>query len=538
MHKLKKFNDVTQLDCTLRDGGYYNNWHFNHNLINNYLKKMDNLGIKFIEIGFLAFDENVGLTGNIKKDFFKNLYISKNTNYGVMINAKDIVYKNFFQKDKFCKLLKKKMPPNIKFLRFACNHDEVLPVLDYIKKNDFKVQPIINIMQITEIKINLLIKICKKAQSVNLKILYIADSFGSLSPQKTKKIINTIKIFFKGKIGIHAHDNCGLALKNSITAISQGAEFVDSTILGMGRGAGNLKTETMCKFINNNNKQIIIENLIKRHFIKLKIKYNWGRNIYYKFAAKNLIHPTYVQELLSNKIYKKNDYFKILNGLKNLNSKKYDAFNIFNLNYFRNRNNFKFVNIKKIIKAEQIIILGSGKITKKNFYEIVRLKNVGPNTNIISLNNNSAIIEKYIDFRVACHPHRVILDYKFHLKNNTKFIFPFDYVNKKILKKFLNHKDKKIYNYGMIIKKSTKKIYISKASYCVLVKPLVITYLMSILENINAKKIFFYGFTGFKKENPFGDDTHKYLKYFKKNNSNIKLVIPKINTLSSRTTGH
>jgi 4-hydroxy 2-oxovalerate aldolase len=537
MYKTKKFNEVTQLDCTLRDGGYYNNWYFNYNLINDYLKKMDILGIKFIEVGFLGFDKNVGLTGNIKKDFFKNLYISKNTNYGVMINAKDIVYKNFFLKDKFSKLVKNQMPSNIKFLRFACNHDEVLPVLDYLKKKDSKVQPIVNIMQISEIKKNLLIKICKKAQSVNLKILYIADSFGSLNPQKTKKIINTIKIFFKGKIGIHAHDNCGLALKNSITAIRQGAEFVDSTILGMGRGAGNLKTETMYKLINYKKKNII-ENLIKYHFIKLKIKYNWGRNKYYKFAAKNLIHPTYVQELLSNKIYKKSDYFKILNGLKNLNSKKYDAFNMFNLNYFRNKNNFKCVNIKKIIKADQIIILGSGKITKKQFYEIVRLKNTVGNICIIALNNNSVIIEKHIDYRVACHPHRFILDYKFHLKNNTKFIFPFNYMNKKIFESFLNHKDKKIYNYGMTIKKNIKEIYISKESYCVLTKPLVTIYLMSILENINPKKIFFYGFTGFKKENPFGDDTHKYLKYFKKKNSNIKFFFPKIERLTNSFIGH
>ena len=534
MNKIKKFYNAAQLDCTLRDGGYYNNWHFNYNLVNNYLKTMDTLGIKFIEVGFLSFDENVGLTGNIKNDFFKNLYISKKTNYGVMINAKDIIYKNYFQKNKFCNLLKEKMPKNINFLRFACNHNEVLPVLDYLNKNDLKVEPIINIMQISEININLLIKICKKAQLVNLKILYIADSLGSLTPKNTKKIINIIKIFFKGKIGIHAHDNCGLALINSITAIRYGAEFVDSTISGMGRGAGNLKTETIYKFINNNKKKSNIRNLIKNYFIRLKNKYKWGKNKYYKFAAKNLIHPTYVQELLSNKIYKKNDYFKILNGLKNLNSKKYDAFNIFNLEYFRNKNNFKYFNIKKTINADQIIILGSGQILKKQRDEIVKLKKTNTNICIISLNSTTSINEKYIDYRVACHPHRLLLDYKFHLRKKTNFIFPFNFLNNHIFYKFQNLKNKKIYNYGMKIEKNINKFYIPNSRYCRLVKPLAILYLMSILENIRPKKIFFYGFTGFKKENPFGDETKKYIKYFERKNSNIKLVFSKFNKYNKR----
>jgi 4-hydroxy 2-oxovalerate aldolase len=348
------------------------------------------------------------------------------------------------------------MSKNINFLRFACNHNEVLPVLDYINKNDLKVEPIINIMQISEININLLIKICKKAQLVNLKILYIADSLGSLTPKNTKKIINIIKIFFKGKIGIHAHDNCGLALINSITAIRYGAEFVDSTILGMGRGAGNLKTETIYKFINNNKKKSNIRNLIKNYFIRLKNKYKWGKNKYYKFGAKNLIHPTYVQELLSNKIYKKNDYFKILNGLKNLNSKKYDAFNIFNLEYFRNKNNFKYFNIKKTINTDQIIILGSGQILKKQRDEIVKLKKTNTNICIISLNSTTSINEKYIDYRVACHPHRLLLDYKFHLGKKTNFIFPFNFLNNHIFYKFQNLKNKKIYNYGMKIEKNIK----------------------------------------------------------------------------------
>ena len=73
--------------------------------------------------------------------------------------------------------------------------------------------------------------------------------------------------------------------------------------MGMGRGAGNLKTEQIYNFLNPNDeigKDKI--NLIKKKiFLNLKKKYKWGTNKYYSFAAKNSIHPTYVQELISNK---------------------------------------------------------------------------------------------------------------------------------------------------------------------------------------------------------------------------------------------
>ena len=81
------------LDCTLRDGGYYNNWEFNRELINEYLKVMNNLEIDFVEIGF-RFLDNVrtkGPTAYSDESFLKSLKIPKNLKIGIMINAADFV---------------------------------------------------------------------------------------------------------------------------------------------------------------------------------------------------------------------------------------------------------------------------------------------------------------------------------------------------------------------------------------------------------------------------------------------------------------
>ena len=84
------------LDCTLRDGGYYNNWNFSIDLIRSYLTSINKTNIDFVEIGFKSNvkDKTIGLTGNVSDKFLKNLKIPKNMNIGVMINSSELLEKN------------------------------------------------------------------------------------------------------------------------------------------------------------------------------------------------------------------------------------------------------------------------------------------------------------------------------------------------------------------------------------------------------------------------------------------------------------
>ena len=76
---------------------------------------------------------------------------------------------------------------------------------------------------------------------MHIKILYFADSLGSLKPKDIRMIVSQIKKNWKGEIGIHTHDNLGKALDNTLEAIKLGVTWVDSTVTGMGRGPGNSK---------------------------------------------------------------------------------------------------------------------------------------------------------------------------------------------------------------------------------------------------------------------------------------------------------
>ena len=102
-------------------------------------------------------------------------------------------------------------------------------------------------MQVSTITEESLLEIISEISLWKVKpsVIYFADSLGSMSPTETTKILNAIKKIWNGDIGFHAHNNKGLALENVSASLKEGLNWVDSTITGMGRGAGNLSTEDL-----------------------------------------------------------------------------------------------------------------------------------------------------------------------------------------------------------------------------------------------------------------------------------------------------
>ena len=84
---------INHLDCSLRDGGYYNNWDFDNDLINQYLQVLESINIDFCEIGF-RFYKNNGFKGSCAfttEEFLESLTIPKNIRIAIMINAKELI---------------------------------------------------------------------------------------------------------------------------------------------------------------------------------------------------------------------------------------------------------------------------------------------------------------------------------------------------------------------------------------------------------------------------------------------------------------
>ena len=202
---------------------------------------------------------------------------------------------------------------------------------------------------------------------------FILQTFGNLNPKSIRSICRVIKNNWNRDFGFHAHDNCGLAFKNCLTANAEGAKWIDSTIQGMGRGAGNLKTEEILKYLSsnkiNNYNFSTIEKLAKTDFQKLKLKYNWANLTSIIFQQKN-IHPSYIQVILADKRYNKKEIVKIINQLSKIKSSSFNPIRLQNI--VNDKLNFRDCwNAKEWCNKKNILILGQGNSIKKNYNKII-----------------------------------------------------------------------------------------------------------------------------------------------------------------------
>ena len=119
-------NKIKLLDCTLRDGGYYNNWKFKIELINKYLNVIRKLPIEYVELGFVDLNySSVLSTSNVNNALLKKLKIPKSLNLGVMINFSDILIRKENVSKTLEKLTDKSFKSKIKFVRLAVHINEI-----------------------------------------------------------------------------------------------------------------------------------------------------------------------------------------------------------------------------------------------------------------------------------------------------------------------------------------------------------------------------------------------------------------------------
>ena len=496
------------LDCTLRDGGYYNNWKFSKSQILEYLDSIHQSNIDFIEIGFRFFNQNsdYGKLAFSDDNFIKTLGLKNKIKYSVMVNSIDLINdKNLILTKK---IFKKKKYSKISVVRIAVNYNHIFDIVNHIKflkSQGYKV--IINLMQIHKITVSKLKNFLFFLKKNDIKIFYFADSFGSLKPKDVQKICINVKKFWKSDFGIHAHDNCGYALANTLEAFNNGATYLDSTIMGMGRGAGNTSTESLITELSNlgfkkyNTKPIY--SLTDSFFKKLKQKYKWGSSIYYHLAAIKNIHPSYIQELLFDTRYQHDEIINIILNLSKI--KKIYSYNSETITKLKQKV-FKLQKTKlpKLWCAEKnILILGQGKSVEFDKKQILKIAKKNKCT-ILSLNINRYIPNKLVDFHIVSDVKRYSLD-QHNYKDLKKIILPLN-----ILEKFSYKKNKNLINYNLEIKKDTFKI---NENGCILPNELAIGYAIALCKYGGAKNLFFAGFDGYNDNDELNIKLKNYFKF-------------------------
>ena len=330
------------LDCTLRDGGYYTNWDFNSKIVNAYILAMNELPIDYLEVGYRnkPSKEYMGKFGYTPVSVLKHLRNISTKKIAIMLNEKNTTPEDLNH-------LLLPIIGLVDMIRIAIdpqNIDRAIVLAKAIKTMGFEVG--FNVMYMSKwAEMNGFLSKLKAIDKI-ADLFCMVDSFGGITPKEVKNLLKEVRKYTHVPVGFHGHDNLQLGLINSITAIDDGIDFIDATITGMGRGAGNLKMELLLTYLNKHHGLNVDFNVLGNiitTFTPLLEKYQWGTNLPYMLSGANNIPQKEVMDWVTNRVYSFNSIIRALDNRKNKmeDNAKYPLLNIKN-------------------KFDRVVIIGGG----------------------------------------------------------------------------------------------------------------------------------------------------------------------------------
>ena len=330
------------LDCTLRDGGYYTKWDFNTTIVDSYIKAMNELPIDYLEVGYRnnPSKEYLGKFGYTPISVLKHLRETCSKKLAVMLNEKSTMPSDLNH-------LLKPIQGLADMVRIAIapkNIDRAIILAKAVKDMGFEVG--FNVMYMSKwTEIGGFLPKVREIDGI-ADLFCMVDSFGGITPTEVKSILTEVRKYTSVPIGFHGHNNLQLGLINTLTAIDNNIDYVDATITGMGRGAGNLKMELLLTYLNKHNGLDVDFNVLGdviTAFEPLKEKYGWGTNLPYMLSGANNIPQKEVMEWVTNRVYSFNSIVRALDNRKN-----------------HAEDNARFPIFEPIHKFNNVIVVGGG----------------------------------------------------------------------------------------------------------------------------------------------------------------------------------
>lgn len=502
MQRTPQNNDSTTettkiLDCTLRDGGYYNSWNFTPALIDEHLAAMKAAQVDVVEVGF-RFLKNEGFKGPCAyttDDFLDGLTIPRGIMIAVMVNGADLCTESG------CISAIEQLFPRpatetpVDLVRLACHFHElmhVLPAIGWLKDRGYSIG--LNLMQIadrTHAEIN---ELTSMASDWPLDVLYFADSMGSMTPEDTGRMIEWLRQGWQGDLGIHAHDNMGLALANTLRAREDGASWLDATVTGMGRGPGNARTEELAieaETLRNRRTNLVpLMALIRQTFGPMKAKHNWGTNPYYYLAGKFGIHPTYIQEMMGDARYDDEDILAVTDYLRAEGGKKFSFDSLDGARQFYRGDPRGTWKPAELMTGREVLILGTGPGVAAHAPALeAYVRRAQPL--VLALNTQSAMDSSLIDLRIACHPVRLLADAEAYAHLPQPLITPVSMLPEDLHAELQGNE---LLDFGLGIEPGRFEFH---ETHCIAPTSLVLAYALAVTTSGKADRILMAGFDGY-----------------------------------------
>lgn len=294
------------LDCTIRDGGIINDFDFTTDFVQKCIETVENSGCDYCEVGYIHDKKFVMSYDN----FWKNIDIIE---LSKIIQKPKIKLSVMGDIGKFDSGLipEKTSSVVVDLIRVAGPKEKLKEMLDLADEISLKgYETSINLMFSSHYTVSDWQEVVNIFNHSKFKptFVYFADSFGNLKPYEIPAIIKCLKSIDNIQVGFHGHNHLQLAFANTLAAIENDADIVDSTIWGMGKGPGNLPTELILGYYNYDLKYLNL--FVETEMQELHKKYEWGYLHKYLICGLHNASSRYGEFIMRDKSSCLNDVIK------------------------------------------------------------------------------------------------------------------------------------------------------------------------------------------------------------------------------------
>jgi 4-hydroxy 2-oxovalerate aldolase len=287
-------SEIRILDCTIRDGGLMNDHMFDDAVVRGVYRACDEAGIDYVELGYkasqrlFASDQFGRWKFTTEEDIRRIIGDEKGT---VKISVMADVDRTDYHED-----ILPRAKSVVDLVRVACYISQIPAALDMLKDaKDKGYETCVNLMSVSVVRERELDEALEMLAESEADTLYLVDSFGALYSEQIHYLVGKYLRYARqnGKeVGIHTHNNLQLAFANTIEAIVKGANRLDASMCGLGRGAGNCPMELLLGFLHNPRYRLRpVLQCMQEVIEPMRKDLLWGYDVPYMLSGFRNLHP-------------------------------------------------------------------------------------------------------------------------------------------------------------------------------------------------------------------------------------------------------
>jgi 4-hydroxy 2-oxovalerate aldolase len=294
--------DIKVLDCTIRDGGLINNYQFEDDFVHAVYDTCVKIGVDYMEIGKIVSKEvmspaEYGPWNFCEEEDIRRIVGNNDTSLKLSVMAD--IGRTFKEN------IRPKEDSVVDMVRVATYIHQIPAAVELIEDAHNKgYETTVNLMAISKVSESDLDEALAILSNTNVDVIYLVDSFGAFYSEQIRKLANkylSVAQQTDKKIGIHTHNNQQLAYANTLESLILGTSYLDATVSGLGRGAGNCPLELLMGFLRNPHYNIVpLLKLIEKYVNPLREKIHWGYDIPYMLVGQLNEHPRAAMDFIKN----------------------------------------------------------------------------------------------------------------------------------------------------------------------------------------------------------------------------------------------